>query len=363
MAGLWIHQRRVRQKWIWIGIRRARGLSGGLQSFRFRLLEENREYNFDGLWPFALVWSLNMFRILFLLLTILTASYAKAQEFKYPKIEPARISWGEVNEELRRLSPPTAGQSGKPLLDVLNDEIAKDFPWAARSVVPLLLPMDVKAYLEDRESPVAVKPAEVYFFAGISAVDAADIGNAGYDIILSKTVGGTVKLVTLSANALVYEVPWVRTKRTIINASVSGSKTEVASFTLEDEQRLSFEKYGINYVLSLPCTPPQTRGKRCEAERDLLLTIVETLSFAGGERPGAAYETKHGLVPRPKEYSPDFKFHAPGDLKNGSGAGRADYTVYAALHFPLKDGPAFANSQIFADGGNCLNTKLNLSGD
>ena len=172
-----------------------------------------------------------------------------------------------------------------------------------------------------------------------------------------------MKLVTLSANALVYEVPWVRTKRTIINASVSGSKTEVASFTLEDEQRLSFEKYGINYVLSLPCAPPQTRGKRCEAERDLLLTIVETLSFAGGERPGAAYETKHGLVPRPKEYSPDFKFHAPGDLKNGSGAGRADYTVYAALHFPLKDGPAFANSQIFADGGNCLNTKLNLSGD
>ncbi len=49
----------------------------------------------------------------------------------------------------------------------------------------------------------------------------------------------------------------------------------------------------------------------------------------------------------------DFSFLAPGDLAPGSGKGRVDDTVYApGIRFPIEDGPAFANSQVWGHGGN-----------
>jgi murein DD-endopeptidase MepM/ murein hydrolase activator NlpD len=51
--------------------------------------------------------------------------------------------------------------------------------------------------------------------------------------------------------------------------------------------------------------------------------------------------------PEPFEYDP------PGVLVPGSGAGRVDETVYApGMRFPIEEGPAFANSQVWGNGGN-----------
>jgi murein DD-endopeptidase MepM/ murein hydrolase activator NlpD len=48
----------------------------------------------------------------------------------------------------------------------------------------------------------------------------------------------------------------------------------------------------------------------------------------------------------PPSYSP------PGDLALNSGKGRVDSKVYAPdIRFPLEEGPAFANSQVFGHGG------------
>ena len=49
----------------------------------------------------------------------------------------------------------------------------------------------------------------------------------------------------------------------------------------------------------------------------------------------------------------DFSFKDPGDLAPGSGKGRVDNTVYApGIRFPIEDGLAFANSQVWGHGGN-----------
>ncbi|WP_437875354.1 M23 family metallopeptidase [Sorangium sp. So ce513] len=47
-----------------------------------------------------------------------------------------------------------------------------------------------------------------------------------------------------------------------------------------------------------------------------------------------------------------FSYHPAGELVPGSGAGRADGVVYAPMmRFPLEEGPAFANSQVYSKGG------------
>lgn len=48
----------------------------------------------------------------------------------------------------------------------------------------------------------------------------------------------------------------------------------------------------------------------------------------------------------------EFTYSPPGVLTPGSGTGRMDNTVYApGMRFPIETGPAFANSQVWGNGG------------
>ncbi len=48
----------------------------------------------------------------------------------------------------------------------------------------------------------------------------------------------------------------------------------------------------------------------------------------------------------------DFTYNPPGSLAAGSGTGSADETVYGpGIRFPIERAPAFANSQVWGDGG------------
>jgi murein DD-endopeptidase MepM/ murein hydrolase activator NlpD len=53
-------------------------------------------------------------------------------------------------------------------------------------------------------------------------------------------------------------------------------------------------------------------------------------------------------VERPQSVSRNFGYFAPGQLISGSGGGRADYTAYSQIRFPLEEAPAFAVSQVYA---------------
>lgn len=50
--------------------------------------------------------------------------------------------------------------------------------------------------------------------------------------------------------------------------------------------------------------------------------------------------------------APSFTYDPPGQLVDGSGKGRVDMTVYAPdMLFPVEEGEAFANSQVWGRGG------------
>ena len=47
-----------------------------------------------------------------------------------------------------------------------------------------------------------------------------------------------------------------------------------------------------------------------------------------------------------------FEYAPAGDLLDGSGQGAVDETVYApGMRFPMEEGPAYANSQVYMHGG------------
>ncbi|RAL25303.1 hypothetical protein DL240_03575 [Lujinxingia litoralis] len=68
-----------------------------------------------------------------------------------------------------------------------------------------------------------------------------------------------------------------------------------------------------------------------------------------------AAATTLAMVPAQGFAHGDFRYHPPGDLEPGSGRGRVDNTVYVpGMRFPIKDAPAYANSQVHRPGGYIL---------
>ena len=57
------------------------------------------------------------------------------------------------------------------------------------------------------------------------------------------------------------------------------------------------------------------------------------------------------VAERPAERSPDFTYRPAGDIIANTGfrkqGGRADFTAYSQIRFPLEKAPAFAHSQSF----------------
>jgi len=59
-----------------------------------------------------------------------------------------------------------------------------------------------------------------------------------------------------------------------------------------------------------------------------------------------------GLFAQSASATPNFTHDPPGSLVKGSGTGRVDMNVYAPdMLFPMKEGEAFANSQVWGHGG------------
>ena len=58
------------------------------------------------------------------------------------------------------------------------------------------------------------------------------------------------------------------------------------------------------------------------------------------------------FVPGEAMADEDFEYMPAGDLTPGSGSGRSDDTVYApGMRFPIENGPAYPNSQVWGHGG------------
>ena len=123
--------------------------------------------------------------------------------------------------------------------------------------------------------------------------------------------------------------------------------------------RYSFERYGVTYVAAIYCldTRPRKKILTCRQADRVMDRFLRALRLAGGT-PAADLPTEAVRVDRPKETSKDFTYFSPGLIIPNTGlkkeiGGRADYTVYARLRFPIKEAPAFANSQSFNNWGDC----------
>jgi hypothetical protein len=123
--------------------------------------------------------------------------------------------------------------------------------------------------------------------------------------------------------------------------------------------RYSFERYGVTYVAAIYCldTRPRSKILTCRQADRVMERFLRALKLSGGT-PSANPTVGTLPLDRPKEESRDFSYFSPGFLIPNSGlkkdiGGRPDYTIYARLRFPLREAPAFANSQSFNNWGDC----------
>jgi murein DD-endopeptidase MepM/ murein hydrolase activator NlpD len=123
---------------------------------------------------------------------------------------------------------------------------------------------------------------------------------------------------------------------------------------LENRVRYAFERFGVPYVVSVDCFDASFARYRHMACRDadrVIERFLRSLHIAGGAPQPTPAAVAAPAPERPAEVSPVFTYQPPGRLIPGTGfrrnGGRADYTVYSTIRFPLAETPAFANTQYY----------------
>ena len=119
--------------------------------------------------------------------------------------------------------------------------------------------------------------------------------------------------------------------------------------------RYAFTRFGVPYVVSIQCLDSVPRAKRlaCREAYPVAERFLKALRIAGGKPSQPRIDIPAGLAERPAATSADFTYLPPGDIIPGSGyrkqGGRADFTSYSQIRFPLQNAPDFVNSQSFRD--------------
>lgn len=114
------------------------------------------------------------------------------------------------------------------------------------------------------------------------------------------------------------------------------------------------------YDVSVECYDGSIHSNRrlsCQDAHGLAVRLLKALNIAGGTPQAIpAVEVKPEQA-RPQQKSAAFSYYPPGQLISGTSARRSggdvDYTVYAAMRFPLADGPVQTYSQMFINLGDC----------
>jgi hypothetical protein len=308
-----------------------------------------------------------------------TASASHAGEMKPPRLSHIKADWTAVATDLAAIEPqgaapalaakPAAAPTGiaAPIAE-LNRMTADLFPAIATSAVPVLLPFDTAAYLKDRAAGAA-KPRDAYT-SGFHLSPFFLPGPAGYDAMFTARASEMPELginfsgeidVFISGFALIYDLdePVGMVERRV--KAPAPDLLGLRHVLLEDYARNTFERYGVPYVVSILCFDGGVSRYRMITCRDagkVAERFLNALHLAGGAP--AVEAAPSSTVERPEETSPDFTFYGPGNIISGTGfkgrGGDADYTVYSKMRFPLRDAPAYANSQSFMNWGDCDQT-------
>jgi hypothetical protein len=333
-----------------------------------------------------------------------------AEDEVVPVPKPVVVNWPHVARDIRALSPQLATPPKAVVLrqaaDVdrqlarysignkealqplarLNLFMSTGYPGVESVPVPVLVPVDTGRYVDtsvrtgDLEAQ-AVKSflspgiAEMYFIAKKTGYDA--IVTVGPDLLRRYKISETALVqVHLGGAGQLYAADKAERRGSnqgtpvvapAIQARFPGLRRHVGT----DDVTYRFTKYGVPYFASAPCQgtgPRQTEVVHCSQVDPILLAVLRELHLIGGAPIPIQTRAAAGAPARPTAVSSTFTYFAPGNLLPGTSQGKKGGVTTkllwgpSDLSFPIKDAPAYANSQTFMDAGDCLKQKIPLSG-
>jgi Peptidase family M23 len=316
------------------------------------------------------------------------SSVVAADEFRTPAFTVLHPDWRAAHDQLRaeiNARPEIAGTltfAGArrlpqgdprrwPALVQLNAMTSRFFPGISQSSVPVLLPFDVADFISDRMRGAPDSLSAAHYQADFRA-EMFDAGPAGYDAVFSleqavhdgtpqRTFAQPVE-VHLTASMLIYDIndPFGGKGEPV--KPLASQFPDLRRLIREGFVRYAFTRFGIPYVVSIPCLDSIPRRNRlaCREASVVAERFLKALRVNGGKPQHSRGDITSEAVERPENVSPDFTYRPAGDIIANSGydgqSGRQDPTAYAQIRFPLRDVPAYANSQSFLNWGDCNET-------
>ncbi len=299
-----------------------------------------------------------------------------AEEMKPPRLSFAQVDWAAAAatladiDELRplptaaTLRPVYAGanRAVPRALARLNIVMSARFPGVSTSPVPVLLPFDTATLLREQAAGTADAGSERYL-AGFHAARFFYPGPAGYDAAFAILAADVPELsdarfrgpieVQISGSALLYDLDWSNAANGAPVPALEAEFPGIRRQILEHHLRYTFVRFGVPYMVSVICfdaSVPRYRMPTCRTADKVAQRFLRALRVAGGA-PRHPHAARLLPVERPDKLSESFTYASPGRILSGTGfrgqGGRADYTVYSQIRFPIANAPAFAGSQMY----------------
>jgi murein DD-endopeptidase MepM/ murein hydrolase activator NlpD len=315
-------------------------------------------------------------------LLIAGTAVVSADEFRTPSVSAVRVEWRAVLDQFRsevNAQPAVApaftfsGQRRLPAFDPrstpalvqLNAVTSQFFTGIGRSPVPVLLPFDTASFLDARLNGAPASLSLSRYQADFRPVDVFDAGPAGYDAVFSlepgagsgdgmpqRTFAKPVE-VQITGSILTYDISDPLGGKGEPVKALSAQFPDLRRFIREGYVRYAFTRFGVPYVVSIQCldSTPRARRLACREAYPVAERFLKALRIAGGLPARPRMDIPAEIAERLVAASPDFTYRPAGDIiaRSGSGkqSGRADFTAYSQIRFPLERTPAFAHSQSF----------------
>ena len=304
-------------------------------------------------------------------LALLISGAAPAEEMKTPRVSIAQVDWDAAAAKLAERPAGTTAEA----FAKFNVAAETGFPGIANSTVPVLLPFDADGFAKDLAANPGQSPDKLaesvdrFIQSGFRPTKFFLTGPAGYDTAFGLKVSDVSELsdiryadpvyVLFSGLGMTYQLDGPALPNGELVKTLQNDFPGIRRYLHESYIRYSFDRYGVTYVAAIYCldTRPRSKILTCKQADRIMDRFLRALKLAGGS-PSASLTVDALRLDRPKDESKDFTYFSPGFLIPNTGlkkdvGGRSDYTVYARLRFPLKEPPAFPNSQSFNNWGDC----------